>query len=169
MALSESRLRAAASKAYERARWIDACCVLIFILPATFIFAHLSFRPVFTTSIGVMLAILCPYLRQRGGDAGRSVVPGLAVGFGIAGSAIAMCHLGFCGPADKELFCGMMCLFGIGGSGLLVALRRSHVAAALVTFMAGALGCAMFGLFGVAGLALGCALAAAPAAFRYAR
>lgn len=163
MALSDADLKRAARSAYERARWTRALAVLVFIAPATFLATHLSMRPGWSIGCGVMLACLCVYFRQRGGDAGRSVTPGLCVGFAAAASAIGMCHLGFCGPGDMEMFCGMMCLVGATSSGVLIVFRGSHLTAALVAFTAASLGCAMFGVFGIAGLALGFAAGALPA------
>ena len=171
MASNEETLKLAARRAYERGRFISACAVLLYIVPAAVAAAILTFRPAHALIAGAILAVVSVALMYRGEVYARAVGPGLAAGLVSATAAIAMCHLGVCGPQEGPVLCAAFCFLGGAASGVLVVRRSLRhddrrrtflLSAAIVAFLTGALGCTMLGFFGVLGLALGVVLAAIP-------
>lgn len=179
MASSDESLKAAARSAYERGRLLAAFSVLAYVVPATAAAAVLNMNMVHALVAGALLAIAAVVFKYRGGVYGRAVGPGLAAGLVAAVMAIAMCHFGVCEPGSAApTLCGTISLLGGGISGAIVVRRALRLeehrrgfllSGALIAFLAGALGCTMFGVFGVAGLAIGVALSALPLGLIYQR
>lgn len=178
MASSDETLKRDARHAYELARMCSACQVLVYVVPAAIAAAVLTAEAVHAAIAGAILAIATWWMTYRGEVFARAVGPGLLAGLVSAAAAICMCHVGVCGPGEGPVLCVAICLLGGAGSGVIIvrrslrfdSRRRSFlVCAALVAFLTGSLGCAMLGVFGVAGLAAGVALGTLPLGLVFAR
>src|SRR5579859_7313164 len=166
MARSELELKASAARAYETGRVLFAARPLLFIAPVTALATLSCEHAVYAFITGGLLAALCILLLWRGGKFGRSVWPGLFAGalpFLLPIAVRTVAHL--CSPEA----CVIGGLAGGIGLGVLLA-RRSDVsllAAAGVAAVTGSLGCILLGVAGLAGMAVGLVLGAAPVvAFR---
>lgn len=171
MASNDQTLKHAARRAYELGRICSACQVLLVVIPAAIAAAVLTSEAIHAAIAGTILAIAAVGMMYRGEVYARAVGPGLLAGLASAAAAICMCHAGVCGPGEGPVLCVAICLFGGAISGVIIVRRSLRfdsrrrtflVSAAGIAFLTGSLGCAMLGVFGVAGLAAGVAIGAVP-------
>ena len=161
-------LKARARRAYERGRLRRA------LLPAAAIppIASLAFvqcaQPFPSIACSVALGLLVAAMLYRGQDWGRGARAGLLAGLAPFGLPPLIEALG--SPALCELL-PWFCAAGGAAAGLVLVSRRRirlenppayWITAALVTLLAGTVGCWIAGVAGLAGLAAGLAVGAAP-------
>ena len=161
-------LRERARRAYERGRFLRALPAGIAIPPVASL-AFLQCASPLPSLIGaVVLSVAVVAMLHRGQDWGRGARAGLAAGLAPFLLPIAVEGLGT--PALCELLPWFCAAGGVAAGLVLVTRRRIRlenpraywVAAALVTLLAGAVGCWIAGAAGLAGLAAGLAVGAAP-------
>ena len=122
-----------------------------------------------------VLAMLLVWLRWRGQDIGRAVIPGLAAGsLGYAAPLIYAAQHGCCAGSSCSDACTMVCAVGGLGTGLLLARAVIKgpqalgfaVAVSAVAGMTAAVGCTAMGWVGLVGVAVGWAVSAPVVVFR---
>ena len=162
-------LRERARRAYERGRLRRALVAGIAIPPVASLAFLQCVRPLPSLAAAGLLSLLVVAMLHRGQDWGRGARAGLVAGLAPFLFPIAVEGLG--SPALCELL-PWFCAAGGVVAGLVLVTRRHvrlenprayWIAACLVTLLAGAVGCWIAGAAGLAGLAAGLALGAAPA------
>jgi hypothetical protein len=163
MASTEARLRRRARRAYEVGRLSRAVRGAWPAVPLTAVATLTCGADARTTGLaGLTLAAVLVGLRFRGGAWERGVFPGLVAGLvplamTLAAPTIAVL-LGDACAATCRVLTGA-CVAGGVGAGLLLSFvtraGRSLAAALIVAGLTGALGCAVFGVAGILGVAGG--------------
>ncbi len=161
-------LRTRARRAYERGRLQRALLPAALILPAASLAFLQCAQPLPSVACSVALGVLVAAMLYRGQDWGRGARAGLAAGLAPFLLPPAVEALG--SPALCDLL-PWFCAAGGAVAGLVLASRRNvrpanppayWVTAALVTLLAGAVGCWIAGVAGLMGLAAGLAAGAVP-------
>ena len=167
--IADSGLRERARRAYERGRLRRALVAGIAIPPVASLAFLQCARPLPSLAAAGLLSILVVAMLHRGQDWGRGARAGLVAGLAPFLFPIAVEGLG--SPALCELLPWFCAAGGVVAGLVLVIRRRARLenpkaywtTAALVTLLAGAVGCWIAGAAGLTGLAAGLALGAAPA------
>jgi hypothetical protein len=122
----------------------------------------------FSLAIGTCLFALVTALVWHGRVAAQAARAGVGAGvLAFAGPVVAY-HLDMCGTPAAMLMINGLCGLGVGVLLSVQSFRlevRGHVFlswAAIVATLSGTLGCVLFGLTGLAGMALGIFLSTAP-------
>jgi hypothetical protein len=164
--MEPTELEARARRAYEWGRWRRGLATSSWAAPAI-VLACFGCTPRIELVLAPLVVLAAAAMVWRGGALGRAVVPGL-----LAGTVPVLVPVVVrCGSLENApQICLMLSLGGGVVSGLIVsavearlgAPRPQILAASLLAALTGTMGCAMFGLGGLAGLAAGLALGAAP-------
>ena len=168
MAAVDLRLRA--RRAYESGRLGSALLRSVWLVPAAFLSLLCCSSPRVIVASAAALTAAVTFCLWRGQGWGRGVRPGLLAG-AIPMIAPAVASLGghHCGSACN-LYSTVCLLAGAAGGLALAALapapRESRgiplLSACLIAGLAGSVGCLIFGLIGVAGMAAGLVAGALP-------
>jgi hypothetical protein len=171
---SERALADRARRAYERGRWQAALWRATPLLPLLAWTVSWCRYPALAAACGAAVVALTVAFAWRGGTWGRAIVPGLAAGIApltlplLVRSAGDVCMGGMCCS-----LCAVSCVAGGIVAGILVGRRAVALpegrgaflaAAGSLAVLAGAPGCALAGVVGLAGLLAGFAVGTAPAA-----
>jgi hypothetical protein len=173
-----SQFERRARRKYEWARARQAILGFAPSLVIVMIAAVANERPMSAVTFGTAMFVVGAALLWYGREIRRAVLPGLAMG--LLPLALALCakHMGHaCMGGECMTLCLPACTLGgvLAGAGVsLIGLRWKQggsfwVGATLLTFLTGAMGCSCVGYAGVAGLALGYAVASIPLLLRKAR
>jgi hypothetical protein len=164
--MERTELEARARRAYEWGRWRKGFATALWAVPAMAL-ASFGCTPHVAYLLAPLVVLSAAAMVWRGGALSRAVVPGL-----LAGTVPVLVPVVVrCGSLENApQICLLLSLGGGLVSGLLVsavearlrAPRMEIVAAAALAALTGMMGCAMFGLGGLAGLTAGLALGAAP-------
>jgi hypothetical protein len=166
---NETALRRRARRSYELARLRRSWRATWLIAPMALVVHPACGTPALTIGAAVLLAIACAALTWRGEAWAKAVYPGLSAGFFAAVVPMIAKLSGLCGESE---LCAMACVLGGVAAGAIVAIRaralegdrRSFiVAASVLATIGGAMGCALAGLGGLAGMTAGLLLPTAPA------
>lgn len=161
-----TELEARARRAYEWGRWRKGLQSALWALPAI-AFGAFGCSPRGVLLQAPLLVAACVFLVWRGGPVGRGVVLGLKAG--TLPTLVPMLVYG-CAWTAIPRACLLASLGGGVAAGLVVSglvLRRDKsrtelVAAGVIAVLTGALGCQLFGIGGLLGLAAGLAAGATP-------
>jgi hypothetical protein len=174
MASIESARKARARRSYEWGRLRFALRRSWIVLPMTMLSLLLCEQPTTTLVAGALLLACTIGLLWRGQACGRAVLPGLLVGLVPLLLPVVLRTSGHCCVGTACLSnCFLACIGGgaLAGGALGVlsssekeARGRFLAAAALVTVLAGTLGCAVMGAAGVAGMIAGVVASSMPVA-----
>ncbi len=160
-----------ARRAYELGRLSSQAGALLWAAPLVCFTLVMGHHSGWTWLNFLLLETAIVAMRWRGGDFGRAVVPGLVGGSLAFALPLLACQVSLCavGPSPRLVF---VCV----GAGVLAgavlttrALTRESrsvtfiVSAGTVAALAAAMGCAMAGWAGIAGMLAGLALAGSPA------
>jgi hypothetical protein len=171
MALGSAALEARARGAYERGRVVFGLKRAAAVAAVAGLALLSCTNVVATAGCVVLLAALVTVLLWRGQEFAEGVGPGLVAGLVPFVLPVASQATGYFCSATVCLVLPTVCVVGgvVGGVALGVLGRRpfgAHlgfwVAAVSVTAVLGSVGCLMAGLAGIAGLAVGLLLGAAP-------
>ncbi len=161
-------LKERALRAYERGRLRRALVPAALIPPVASLAFVQCAQPLPSIACAVALGVVVAAMLHRGQDWGRGARAGLAAG--IAPFLVPPAIEAIGSPALCDAL-PWFCAAGGAVAGLVLASRRSvrlenarayWVTAALVTLLAGSIGCWIAGVAGLAGLAAGLAAGAAP-------
>lgn len=166
---TEDGLRRRARRAYERGRLRRGLVAGVAIPPVASLAFLQCVRPLPSLVAAGLLSLLVVALLHRGQDWGRGARAGLIAGLAPFLFPIVVEGLGT--PALCELLPWFCAAGGVVAGIVLVARHRVPlespraywIGACLVTLLAGAVGCWIAGAAGLAGLAAGLAVGAAPA------
>jgi hypothetical protein len=168
MDLRPEDLKARARRAYEGGRLRRALLPAVLIPPAASLAFLQCAQPLPSVACSVALGILVAAMLYRGQDWGRGARAGLAAG--LVPFLLPPAIEAFGSPALCDLL-PWFCAAGGAAAGLVLASRRRvrlenpaayWVTAALVTLLAGTVGCWIAGVAGLAGLAAGLVAGAVP-------
>lgn len=168
---STHRLMGRARIAYEWGRLRAGVPWLLAVLPLLAIALHFSGRPRATVANGALLAVSLVFFQWRGGSLSRAVLPGFVGGVLAFLLPLIACSTGICSRDPSPRLILLCSLAGVlcGTWLTLLALRSkalgldSVAAAGLVAGLTAALSCAVAGVSGILGLAIGLAAASTPA------
>jgi len=171
-ALPDAMLLARARRAYEMGRISAAMLRSVWLVPVLGLSLLCCSDPTWSLASGMGLIAAVTCCLWWGQAWGRGVWPGLIAGLVPMIAPLVMQMGGHCCSMGDRcyLYPGVCILAGIAG-GVALALiaprpREGHgvpfFAASLITGLAGAVGCLVYGLIGVAGMVLGLLAGAAP-------
>lgn len=172
MARTEHDLLTAARRQYELGRLGSSWRASALALPMILISLRACNRPEVTLVAGAALMIACAFFSWRGLSYKKGVFSGLVAGFMAALVPFFAFQLGLCAGGAMAALCQAVCLFGGAVAGAMIAARavrlaegrrRFLIASTSIACLTGSLGCALAGLGGVLGMALGVLVLTAPA------